>query len=203
MPAPDAIPGDRLAKRIGPPKAPALLDARRPALRSHALRRIATTRARPKAVLTPGMPARPAPTLAGHGRNLAADMQGRSLRVTRAQFKGDRLACSVRIHRLVGPAVVFRFVAPAEVLAVAEMTGAPPFDVMGVPFSQRTDTCTFNTLLSVFGLRGANTRRLDLAPGCAGLLAASLGLSWMYSDDQAQMQAEGTHVWPAAAKRAR
>jgi hypothetical protein len=38
-------------------------------------------------------------------------------------------------------------------------------------------------------VRGADTARPDLAPEVPGLLAASLGLSRMYSDDNAQMEA--------------
>jgi hypothetical protein len=38
-------------------------------------------------------------------------------------------------------------------------------------------------------VRGADTARLDLVPEAAGLLAASLGLSRMYSDDLAQLDA--------------
>ena len=38
-------------------------------------------------------------------------------------------------------------------------------------------------------VRGADTARLDLAPEAAGLAAASLGLSRMYSDDLEQLQA--------------
>ena len=38
-------------------------------------------------------------------------------------------------------------------------------------------------------VRGADTARLDLAPQAAGLLAASLGLSRMYRDDLAQLDA--------------
>ncbi len=37
-------------------------------------------------------------------------------------------------------------------------------------------------------VRAADTARLDLAPEAAGLLAASLGLSRMYSDDLAQLE---------------
>ena len=63
-------------------------------------------------------------------------------------------------------------------------------------------------------VRGADTARLDLAPQAAGLLAASLGLSRMYRDDLAQLEASmslydafyrwsrdavgETHNWPAA-----
>ena len=38
-------------------------------------------------------------------------------------------------------------------------------------------------------VRGADTARLDLAPEAAGLLAASLGLSRIYSDDLEQLDA--------------
>ena len=38
-------------------------------------------------------------------------------------------------------------------------------------------------------VRGADTARPDLAPQAAGLLAASLGLSRMYRDDLAQLEA--------------
>ena len=38
-------------------------------------------------------------------------------------------------------------------------------------------------------VRGADTARPDLAPEAPGLLAASLGLSRMYPDDLAQLEA--------------
>jgi hypothetical protein len=38
-------------------------------------------------------------------------------------------------------------------------------------------------------VRGADTGHMDIAPQAAGLLAASLGLSRMYSDDLAQLEA--------------
>ena len=63
-------------------------------------------------------------------------------------------------------------------------------------------------------IRGADTACMDLAPEAAGLLAASLGLSRMYRDDLAQLQAglalydafyrwardavEETHNWPVS-----
>jgi len=96
---------------------------------------------------------------------------------------------------------VFLFVAPPEVMAVADRFGATPFDVDDVFWSHRGDLCTFDVMLDEFGLhssgldrlalivRGADTARLDLAPQAAGLLAASLGLSRMYKDDLAQLDA--------------
>ena len=120
---------------------------------------------------------------------------------------------------------MFLFVAPSEVNDTADRFGATPFDIEGVFWSHRGDLCTFDVMLAEFGLasealarlaaivRGADTARLDLAPQAAGLLAASLGLSRMYRDDLAQLDASmglydafyrwardavgETHNWPA------
>jgi rhodanese-related sulfurtransferase len=127
--------------------------------------------------------------------------QGRTLWVTRERPKIDRIACPWLIRRFVDPAALFLFVAPVEVTAVAEHFGAAPFDIEGVFWSHRGDTCTFDVMVDEFGLaspallrlativRGADTARLDLAPEAPGLLAASLGLSRMYPDDLEQLEA--------------
>lgn len=153
------------------------------------------------------------------------DEQGRTVWVTRARPKIDRIACPWLIRRFVDPKAVFLFVAPSEVLPVAERFNATPFDIDGVFWSHRGDTCTFDTLLAELDLktepllrlaaivRGADTARLDLAPQSAGLLAASLGYSRMFRDDLAQLEAammlydafyrwcrdaaEETHNWPS------
>jgi rhodanese-related sulfurtransferase len=156
----------------------------------------------------------------------ARDGEGRTVWVTRARPKVDRIACPWLIRRFVDPAAVFLFVAPSEVPTVAERFAATPFDVDGVFWSHRGEQCTFDTMLAEFGLeteplqrlalivRGADTARMDLAPQAAGLLAASLGYSRMYRDDLAQLDAamalydafyrwcrdasEETHNWPSA-----
>jgi hypothetical protein len=92
-------------------------------------------------------------------------------------------------------------------------------------WSHRGERCTFDAMVEEFGLatapllrlativRGADTARPDLAPEAPGLLAASLGLSRMYADDLAQLEAgmalydafyrwcrdatDETHNWPA------
>lgn len=129
------------------------------------------------------------------------DRRGRTVWVTRARPKIDRIACPWLIRRFIDPRAVFLFVAPAEVQGVAERFGALPYDIEGVFWSHRAELCTFDVLLAEFGLstpaldrlalivRGADTARPDLAPECAGLLAASLGLSRMYSDDLSQLEA--------------
>jgi rhodanese-related sulfurtransferase len=153
------------------------------------------------------------------------DPAGRTVWVTRARPKIDRIACPWLIRRFVDPNAVFLFVAPAEVLPVAERFAAEPFDIEGVFWSHRGALCTFDTMLEEFGLatepllhlakivRAADTGRLDLVPEAAGLLAASLGLSRMYADDLAQLEAgmglydafyrwcrdatDETHGWPS------
>jgi rhodanese-related sulfurtransferase len=129
------------------------------------------------------------------------DTQGRTVWVTRARPKVDRIACPWLIRRFVDPRAVFLFVAPAEVKSVAERFAATPFDIDGVFWSHRGDNCTFDVMVEEFGLatepllrlaaivRGADTGRMDTAPQAAGLLAASLGLSRMYADDLAQLEA--------------
>jgi len=127
--------------------------------------------------------------------------QGQSVWVTRLRPKIDRVACPWLIRRFIDPDAQFLFVAASQVEAVAERFGGQAFDMDGVFWSHRGDNCTFDTLLQEFGLnsealmrlativRGADTDKLDLAPECAGLLAASLGLSRMYSDDLQQLDA--------------
>jgi len=126
---------------------------------------------------------------------------GQSVWVTRLRPKIDRIACPWLIRRFVDPNAQFLFVAASEVLAVAEKFNATPFDIEGVFWSHRDDQCSFDTMLKEFGLssaalqtlativRGADTNKPELAPECAGLLAASLGLSRMFSDDLKQLDA--------------
>lgn len=160
------------------------------------------------------------------------DPAGRTIWVTRARPKVDRIACPWLIRRFVDPRAVFLFVAPAEVAAVGERFGAAPFDVEGVEWSHRGELCTFDVMVGELGLigfpglarlapivRGADTGRPDLAPQSAGLLAASLGLSRMFADDLRQLEAgmllydafyrwcrdavDETHDWVSHAPRKR
>lgn len=133
---------------------------------------------------------------------IPADKAARGgLWVTRHRPKIDRIACPWLIRRFVDPGTRFLFVAPAEVSDVADRFGATPFDVEGVFWSHHGEKCTFDVMLAAFGLetdalgrladvvRGADTNRPELAPQAAGLLAASVGLSRMYKDDLAQLDA--------------
>ncbi len=152
-----------------------------------------------------------------------------SLWVTRHRPKIDRIACPWLIRRFVDRHARFLFVAPSDVLEVAEKFDATPFDIEDVFWSHRAERCTFDTMIEEFGLhtealdqlaqivRGADTNRHDLAPQAAGLLAISVGLSRAYRDDLLQLEAgmqiydafyrwardgtSETHDWPSASIR--
>ncbi len=124
-----------------------------------------------------------------------------SLWVTRLRPKIDRIACPWLIRRFIDRNARFLYVASADVKPVAEKFNATPFDIEDTFWSHRGDQCTFDTMLHEFGLtspalkqlativRGADTDNHSLAPESSGLLAASLGLSRMYSDDLQQLDA--------------
>jgi rhodanese-related sulfurtransferase len=156
----------------------------------------------------------------------AQEFSGKSVWVTRARPKVDRIACPWLIRRFVDPAAVFLFVAPSEVLAVADRFGGVAFDIENTFWSHRGEACTFEVMLEQFGLqtepllhmakivRGADTAKPELAPEAAGLLAVSLGLSRMFSEDIPQLDAgmmiydalyrwcrdatDETHNWPSS-----
>ncbi|UCI31445.1 chromate resistance protein ChrB domain-containing protein [Mesorhizobium sp. B4-1-4] len=160
------------------------------------------------------------------GKIPSRDPSGRTIWVTRARPKIDRVACPWLIRRFVDPNAVFLFVEAAEVPDVADRFQAVPFDIDNVFWSHRGECCTFDTMIEEFGLgsealdrlalivRAADTARLDLVPQAAGFLAASLGLSRMFRDDLEQLEAgmllydaffrwcrdatEETHNWPGA-----
>lgn len=148
--------------------------------------------------------------------------------VTRERPKIDRLACPWLIRRFLDPDARFLFVPPREVAAVAEATGATPFDVENVVLTHRGDGCTFDTLIEDRGLtdpalarlalmvRGADAAAYQLHPAAAGLFAASLGLSALFWHDDHAMLRHGfalydalylwcrnlqqeTHAWPPQA----
>ena len=144
----------------------------------------------------------------------STERTGADVWVTRVRPKVDRIACGWLIRRFVDPNAQFLFVSGSQVGAVAEKFNATPFDIEDVFFSHRGDECTFDTMLREFGLQseplqrlatvvgGADTDCLDLAPECAGLMAASLGLSRMYDNDIEQLGA-GMLIYDAMYRWAR
>ena len=150
--------------------------------------------------------------------------------VTRERPKIDRIACPWLIQRFIEKTPEFLYVPSDRVLAVAEETGAIPYDIPGVELSHVGELCSFDAFLAKYELkdkalqqlavivRGADTSRLDLSPQSPGLYALSLGLSDVFPDDHemlrhgmvmydalyawcARLQGE-THNWPPAGYRA-
>lgn len=144
--------------------------------------------------------------------------------ITRERPKIDRIACPWLITRFIDKEPEFLYVPATEVLAIAETTGAIPYDIPDVEFSHVGELCSFDAFLLKYQLsdpalqqlaaivRGADTSCLDLTPQSAGLYAISLGLSQTFYDDHEMLkhgmvmydalfawcqhcQAE-THNWP-------
>ncbi|MDP4003285.1 sulfurtransferase/chromate resistance protein [Methylobacterium sp. NEAU K] len=275
MPTPTAIPVDKLARLVGTPACPVVVDVRPDDAFRDDSRLIPGSIRRPVADIahwSADLAGRGAVAVCRHGRDIGhgaaaylrqagvaaetldggfdaweaaglplvpeaklppRDARGRTVWVTRARPKVDRIACPWLIRRFVDPDAVFLFVPPPEVNAVAERFGGAPFDIddPGAFWSHRGTLCTFDVMVEELGLamppllhlatlvRGADTARPDLAPEAAGLLAASLGLSRIYADDLEQLDAgmllydafyrwcrdatEETHNWPTNKPKAR
>jgi hypothetical protein len=146
--------------------------------------------------------------------------------ITRERPKIDRIACPWLVMRFVDPTAEFFYVAADQVEAAGQDLGAEPYDIPGVAFSHDGAHCSFDAFIKRFGIpdpalerlalivRGADTGHGELAPQCAGLLAASLGLSAIHADDHEMLRhgltlydalyawcrdaAGETHGWPPA-----
>ena len=137
---------------------------------------------------------------------------GGSRWITRERPKIDRIACPWLISRFIDPLARFDYVAKERVLEEAKARDAVAYDLPGGAVTHRGERCSFDALIEDFSLRdaaldrlativrGADTDRLDLAPQCAGLLAASLGLSRRFARDldmldHAMPMYDGLYAW--------
>ena|SRR3984893_8910665 len=96
--------------------------------------------------------------------------------VTRERPKVDRIACPWLIARFIDKDPEFLFVPAPRVQAVANETGAAPYDVPDVELTHIGEFCSFDAFLKRYELadpalarlavivRGADTGRLDIAP---------------------------------------
>ncbi|MCB4806455.1 rhodanese-related sulfurtransferase [Methylobacterium brachiatum] len=245
MPVPNTISVDKLARLIGTPACPVLVDVRTTRDFAEDPRLIPGSRPRQwdaVAEWAPSLGSRPAVVICQRGHKLShgvaawlrttgiaaealdggtaewaraglpmvpadklqnCDGQGRTVWVTRARPKVDRIACPWLIRRFIDREAVFLFVPPSEVEEVARRFNGEAFDIDApeVFWNHRGELCTFDVMVQELGLatppllhlatlvRGADTARPDLAPEAAGLLAASLGLSRIYANDLAQLDA--------------
>jgi rhodanese-related sulfurtransferase len=120
--------------------------------------------------------------------------------ITRARPKIDRVACPWLILRFIDPRAQFSYVPTEQVFTQAKATDAVPYDIPDAPITHEWERCSFDALIAAFELRdpallqlaaivrGADTSRLELTPQSAGLLALSLGLSRLHTDDHEMLR---------------
>ncbi len=146
--------------------------------------------------------------------------------ITRERPKIDRIACPWLVARFIDKEPAFLFVPSAEVMRRAREENAIPYDIPGVELSHVGEKCSFDAFLLKYRIkdaaldqlaiivRGADTGHPELAPQAPGLLALSLGLSRVYTDDHTMLghgmvmydalyawcrEAQGEkHGWPPA-----
>jgi hypothetical protein len=72
--------------------------------------------------------------------------------ITRENVHVDRVACPWLIRRFVDPEAEFLFVPADQVLAIAQSTGATPYDVKGVELGHHGLECSFEAIVKKHGL---------------------------------------------------
>lgn len=72
--------------------------------------------------------------------------------VTREYVKVDRVACPWLIRKFVDPEAQFLFVPTDQVLAIAACEGATPFDVPGVELGHHDGRCSFEAIVTRYGI---------------------------------------------------
>ncbi len=118
--------------------------------------------------------------------------------VTRSHVHVDRVACPWLIKRFVDNEAEFIFAPPSQVMAVAEQTGAIPFDCMGkAELDHHEGRCSFESIIQKYELKDKALLRLaeivhaadvmqdiDKDPVARGLEAIAVGFSTRYPNDE-------------------
>jgi hypothetical protein len=117
--------------------------------------------------------------------------------VTRSRVHVDRVACPWLIIRFVDSEAEFLFVPSSQVKAVAQSTGAIPFDAPDVELGHHEGRCSFESIMLKYDLKDLALVRLskivhsadvvsdaDKDPIARGLEAIVVGYSLRYPDDE-------------------
>jgi len=118
--------------------------------------------------------------------------------ITRSHVHVDRVACPWLIKRFVDNEAEFIFAPPSQVMAIAEQTGATPFDCMGkAELDHHEGRCSFESIIQKYELKDPALARLakivhsaDVAPDidkdpiARGLEAIAVGFSVRYPNDE-------------------
>jgi rhodanese-related sulfurtransferase len=133
-------------------------------------------------------------------RKRAGENGAASKWVTREHPKIDRIACPWLVSRFIDPLAEFHYVPPNDVARIAQEMGGSPYDIKDVEFGHVGDRCSFDAIVSAYGIqdsaldrlamivRGADTSRPGLTPQGDGLLAISYGLSSNFPDDHEMLK---------------
>jgi hypothetical protein len=118
--------------------------------------------------------------------------------ITRSHVHVDRVACPWLISRFIDNEAEFLFAPASQVKAVAEKTGAIPFDAMGqAELDHHEGRCSFESIIVKYELKDPALLRMakvvhsaDVAPDidkdplARGLEAIAVGYSLRYPDDE-------------------
>jgi len=120
--------------------------------------------------------------------------------VTRSHVHVDRVACPWLISRFVDSEAEFLFVPANQVEETAKREQAIPYDIPGAELGHHSDNCSFDAVISKYGLKdkallrlarivnAADTDRLSADPIATGLEAIAVGYSLRFPDDYENIQ---------------
>jgi hypothetical protein len=116
--------------------------------------------------------------------------------ITRSHVHVDRVACPWLISRFVDSEAEFQFVPASRIDEIASESGAIPFDAPGVELGHVDGRCSFESIISKYGLKDPGLLRLarivhaadvaediDKDPVARGLEAIASGFSIRFPDD--------------------
>jgi hypothetical protein len=123
--------------------------------------------------------------------------------VTRSHVHVDRVACPWLITRFVDNQAEFLFVPVSQIEHIVKETNAIPFDAPGVELGHKNGHCSFESILSKYGLKDPGLLRLakivhaadvfediDTDPIARGLEAIASGYSLRFPDDEENLAAQ-------------
>jgi hypothetical protein len=130
--------------------------------------------------------------------------------ITREHAKVDRIACPWLIKNFVDKDAEFLFVPADKVMQVSKERNAIPYDVPDVELGHHGEECSFDAIITKYGLdkkdpalaelarfvRGADTANRTLTPQSEGLVAIAMGFAMNSKDDFDNMSKQ-FHVYDA------
>ena len=121
--------------------------------------------------------------------------------VTRSHVHVDRVACPWLITRFVDNEAEFLFVPAGQVERVVNESGAIPFDTPGAELGHVGGRCSFESIISKYGLKEPGLLRLariihaadvaqdiDSDPLARGLEAIATGYSLRFPEDEENLE---------------